>query len=79
MTTVKDVCADCGFVYAEIGPAEAPDKLRGFARRYRAPLTRFLPARTATPSSAGGRSRAPGRRWSTPPTCGACSRRSTAG
>ncbi len=43
MKAPKDVCADCGFVYAEIGPAEAPDKLRGFARRYRAPLTRFLP------------------------------------
>ncbi|MEA2702181.1 MAG: hypothetical protein QOD63_126 [Actinomycetota bacterium] len=41
MTT--GTCADCGFVFAEIGPAEAPAKLRGFARRYRAPLTRFLP------------------------------------
>ncbi len=40
---MRDTCADCGFVAAEIGPAEAPDKLRGFARRYRAPLTRFLP------------------------------------
>jgi hypothetical protein len=38
-----DTCPDCGFVNAEVGPAEAPDKVRGFARRYRAPLTRFLP------------------------------------
>lgn len=38
-----DVCDECGFDYSSISPAEAPAAIRGFGRRFRAPLTRFLP------------------------------------
>ncbi len=40
--TPKERCEECGFVYAEVSPSEAAEKLRSFGRRYRAPLTRFL-------------------------------------
>lgn len=36
-------CEECGFSYSSTGAADVPAALRGFARRYRAPLTRFLP------------------------------------
>jgi hypothetical protein len=36
-------CEECGFDYAALDPADVPAALRGFAKRYRAPLTRFLP------------------------------------
>jgi len=42
VVTPKERCDECGFVYAEVSPADAVEKLRSFARRYRAPLTRFL-------------------------------------
>ncbi len=40
---VTGVCEECGFDYDGPAPAELPDALRVFGRRYRAPLTRFLP------------------------------------
>ena len=36
-------CDECGFDSESVGPAEAVTALRAFGRRYRAPLTRFLP------------------------------------
>ena len=36
-------CQECGFDYETLDPAEIPAALRSFAKRYRAPLTRFLP------------------------------------
>lgn len=36
-------CQECGFDYETLDPAEIPTALRAFAKRYRAPLTRFLP------------------------------------
>lgn len=36
-------CDECGFAYTDLAPDDVPTALRGFARRYRAPLTRFLP------------------------------------
>ena len=36
-------CDECGFDYESVAPDTIADELRGFARRYRAPLTRFLP------------------------------------
>ncbi len=36
-------CGECGFVDEPVSMEEAIAKLRGFGRRYRAPLTRFLP------------------------------------
>jgi len=36
-------CEECGFVYETVSPADASAALRSYARRYRAPLTRFLP------------------------------------
>ncbi len=35
-------CEECGFDYEALDPAEAPATVRSFAKRYRAPLTRFL-------------------------------------
>jgi hypothetical protein len=40
--TPKERCTECGFVYVEVSPEDAAEKLRSFGRRYRAPLTRFL-------------------------------------
>jgi hypothetical protein len=42
VVTPKERCDECGFVYAEVSPADAVEKLRSFGRRYKAPLTRFL-------------------------------------
>lgn len=36
-------CDECGFEYESLAAAEAPAAIAAFARRYRAPLTRFLP------------------------------------
>jgi hypothetical protein len=36
-------CEECGFDYEALDPAEIPASLRSFAKRYRAPLSRFLP------------------------------------
>ncbi len=36
-------CEECGFDYSSVTPGDAPNAVRGFVRRYRAPLTRFLP------------------------------------
>jgi hypothetical protein len=36
-------CDECGFEYESVSPADAAVALRSFGRRYRAPLTRFLP------------------------------------
>ena len=36
-------CDECGFVDESVTMADAVAALRGFGRRYRAPLTRFLP------------------------------------
>jgi hypothetical protein len=37
------VCQECGFDGDSLSPADTTTALRAFARRYRAPLTRFLP------------------------------------
>jgi hypothetical protein len=42
VVTPKERCEECGFVYADVSPADASEKLRSFGRRYKAPLTRFL-------------------------------------
>jgi len=42
VVTPKERCEECGFVYAEVSPSDAAEKLRSFGRRYRAPMTRFL-------------------------------------
>ena len=36
------ICEECGFEYEALAPADVPAQLRSFAKRYRAPLTRFL-------------------------------------
>jgi hypothetical protein len=38
-----DRCEECGFDPATVTGAVAADAVKGFGRRYRAPLTRFLP------------------------------------
>jgi hypothetical protein len=50
------VCPECGFDFDACAPADMPDSVRGFARKFRAPLTRGLPGedldallRTRTP------------------------------
>jgi hypothetical protein len=35
-------CEECGFDYEALDPADVPAAVRSFAKRYRAPLTRFL-------------------------------------
>jgi hypothetical protein len=39
----EERCEECGFDYNSVSGADAPAAIRAFARRYRAPLTRFLP------------------------------------
>ena len=36
-------CEECGFEYDALAAVDAPSALRDLGRRYRAPLTRFLP------------------------------------
>ena len=36
-------CEECGFAYTDLAAADTPAAIRAFARRFRAPLTRFLP------------------------------------
>ncbi|HEX3622082.1 MAG TPA: DinB family protein [Acidimicrobiales bacterium] len=43
MTAVPPPCEECGFSYEALAPGDIPAALRSFAKRYRAPLTRFLP------------------------------------
>ena len=43
MTAPGGRCEECGFDYEALAPAEVPAAIRSFAKRYRAPLTRFLP------------------------------------
>lgn len=38
-----DPCEECGFDYESLAAADIPAAVRSFAKRYRAPLTRFLP------------------------------------
>lgn len=39
---MSERCQECGFDYDAFDLARGPDALRGFGRRYRAPLTRYL-------------------------------------
>ena len=41
-------CPECGLDYESMPPADAVVALRGFARRYRAPLSRLLPGEDET-------------------------------
>lgn len=41
--TQFEACDECGFDPSKVAPADLPDAIRGLVRRYRAPLTRFLP------------------------------------
>lgn len=43
LPAVDGRCDECGFDYDALEPADAPAVLRALPRRYRAPLTRFLP------------------------------------
>ncbi|HEX2047328.1 MAG TPA: DinB family protein [Acidimicrobiales bacterium] len=36
-------CDECGFVYGDLAAGDVPTAIRSFGKRYRAPLTRFLP------------------------------------
>jgi DinB superfamily len=36
-------CPECSFVFDDCAPESMPESVRGFVRRYRAPLTRGLP------------------------------------
>jgi DinB superfamily len=36
-------CDECGFVYDDLPAADVPAAIRSFAKRYKAPLSRFLP------------------------------------
>jgi hypothetical protein len=40
---VDGVCEECGYDYDALADDEVPETMRGFGRRYRAPLTRGLP------------------------------------
>jgi hypothetical protein len=39
----EPACAECGFSYEALSGRDVPAAVRSFAKRYRAPLTRFLP------------------------------------
>jgi len=39
----RERCEECGFEYESVSPTDAATALRSFGKRYRAPLTRFLP------------------------------------
>lgn len=39
----EPACEECGFSYEDLATADIPAAIRSFGRRYRAPLTRFLP------------------------------------
>jgi hypothetical protein len=43
---VDGICRECGFDYDGLSNDEVVDALRGFDRRYRAPMTRGLPGET---------------------------------
>ena len=42
-TPPRERCEECGFEYESLSPEDAAAALRAFGKRYRAPLTRFLP------------------------------------
>lgn len=42
-TAVTEPCDECRFEPSELGPAELPAAVRDLGRKYRAPLSRFLP------------------------------------
>ncbi|MEJ7583021.1 MAG: DinB family protein [Acidimicrobiales bacterium] len=42
-----ETCEECGFDPAEVGPGDLPGAIRALERRYRIPLTRFLPGEDA--------------------------------
>ena len=75
MRQQTDPCEECGFVPLDHDAVDLPDAIRGLGRRYRAPLTRFLPGEEPDvdrPGPAGARHR--GRRSSTPATSATCCR-----
>ena len=39
---MAEPCPECGFSYDSVSPGGAPDAIRAFGRRYRAPLARLL-------------------------------------
>lgn len=39
----ESACDECGFSYDAVAPADIPAAIRAFGKRYRAPLSRFLP------------------------------------
>lgn len=39
----ESACEECGFSYESLAPHDVPAAIRSFAKRYRAPLSRFLP------------------------------------
>ena len=43
LPTLSNECEECGFTDEGVTPADVVEALRRFAKRYRAPLTRFLP------------------------------------
>ncbi|MDQ6725477.1 MAG: DinB family protein [Actinomycetota bacterium] len=43
MSAPEPPCQECGFDYEALAPAAIPPAIRSFAKRYRAPLSRFLP------------------------------------
>jgi len=43
MTMPPSVCSECGLDYSALLPGDISAALRSYERRYRAPLTRFLP------------------------------------
>ena len=43
LPTLSNECSECGFTDEGVTPANVVEALRKFGKRYRAPLTRFLP------------------------------------
>jgi len=60
-TPPRERCEECGFEYSSVSPADAATALRAFGKRYRAPLTRFLPGENG---DALLRARPSGQAWS---------------
>jgi hypothetical protein len=61
VTVVHEPCEECGFSAPTFEPSEVAATIRGFGRRYRAPLTRLLPGEDG---DAVVRGRADGTTWS---------------
>ena len=60
--TQSQACAECGLDPTTMTRAELPDAVRGLGRRYRIPLTRFLPGED--PDTVAGARSAGGTAWS---------------